>query len=327
MDRPIDTFEQARESTRRNAKTFYLASHALPPEKRKASYALYSFCRYVDDIADASGNRETARAQLELIRTMLNAMYDSRQTVPQWGALQETISRYAIPRQYFFDLVEGVEMDLDGVSCSSFADLQKYCYHVASVVGLMMTRVLQPDDERAIEYAEHLGTAMQLTNILRDIGEDFRMNRIYLPRDEMREGQIHEEDLRAGTVTPAFRTFMQRQIARARGYYAMAEPGIALLPNDGSRYCVKSMGLLYSRILNAIERNDYDVFTRRAHLSLPAKLLLAGSMALNNQARPYIPGTRPHSVSSDAKSIETARHPMIHAESSSHKAKEQHDHE
>ena len=293
MDYSVDTFEQARELTRRNAKTFYFASHALPPEKRLASYALYSFCRYVDNIADTGGDARAARVQLDVTRNLLDHIYESDQQLHRWSAFQETVRRNEIPKRYFLDLVDGVEMDLTAFSCSTYADLQKYCYRVASVVGLMMTRVFQPDNDEALQYAEHLGTAMQLTNILRDIGEDYRMHRVYLPNDDMRDWGIGEEDLHKGEVTPAFRRFIQFQIARAREFYTKAKPGIALLPNDGSRYCVHVMSVLYSRILNAIEANEYDVFTRRAHVPLPEKIRLAASVALQGQARPYFPRISP----------------------------------
>jgi 15-cis-phytoene synthase len=289
-DRSIDTYTQARNLTRRNARTFYFASHSLPPEKRRASYALYAFCRYVDNIADAESNVQIARCRIKQVKTLLESMYDAPFQVREWVALQETIERYGIPKQYLLDLVEGVEMDLDGFSCRTFSDLQRYCYHVASVVGLMMTKILQPDNEAALPYAEHLGTAMQLTNILRDIGEDLRMQRRYIPADELQASGIGVEHLDRQQVNTVFREFMQHQITRARDYYAKAEPGVSLLPDDGSRYCVRVMSVLYSRILDAIEANGYDVFSRRAHVPLSIKLRLAASIALFGDSKPYLPG-------------------------------------
>jgi 15-cis-phytoene synthase len=290
MDFQVDTFDQARQLTRRHAKTFYFASHALPPEKRRASYALYAFCRYIDNLADAETDLSLARENLQKVRALLDRMYNPRtQTVP-WRALSQTVRRYGIPQQYFIDLVEGVEMDLNGFTCRTFADLHRYAYHVASVVGLMMTKILQPADDDALPYAAHLGTAMQLTNILRDIDEDFRMHRVYLPGDELRQWRIGMDLFHRREVTPDFHGFMQFQVDRARSYYAKAEPGLLLLPDDGSRYCVRAMSLLYSRILDAIEDNGFDVFTRRAHVPFSLKLRLAASLALQGQSRPYIPG-------------------------------------
>jgi 15-cis-phytoene synthase len=288
----IDTFEQARQTTRRYAKTFYFASHALPPDKRRASYALYAFCRHVDNIADAADNSDEALKHLGGLRSVLGEIYGEDHALPGWRALQETVTRYAIPRKYFDDLIAGVEMDLVGFHCETFEDLHNYCYHVASVVGLMMTRILKPESEEVLPYAADLGTGMQLTNILRDIKEDHGMHRIYLPAQEMREWGVDETDLRDGVVTAAFRRFMQFQVARAREFYAKADPGIEMLPNDGSRYCVRAMRVLYSRILDAIEVNKYNVFTRRAHVSLPRKLGLAAAIAREGSASPYFLLTR-----------------------------------
>jgi 15-cis-phytoene synthase len=308
VESSIDTFQQARAMTRTHAKTFYFASHTLPPHKREASYALYSFCRYVDDVADRAAGVGTAKAQLEAIRGILDSLYEADGESPSWAALRETVKRYGIPPGYLRDLVHGVEMDLSEIRCDTFDDLERYCYYVASVVGLMMTRVLQPDRDDALPYAEDLGTAMQLTNILRDIGEDYAMHRVYLPRDEMREWKITEEVLRDGVVTPAFRSFMQFQISRARQFYEKAEPGMALLPDDGSRFCVRLMSTLYGRILHAIEANDYDVFTKRAHVVLPLKLRYAASITLHRQGSPYFLLGRSRREDVRAKALQRTRY-------------------
>jgi len=283
----VTTFADARVVTRRYAKTFYFASHALPPEKRLASYALYSFCRYVDNIADETADKESARMHLAEIRRSLEGIFVPDQTASRWAALQQTVRLYGIRKEYFLDLLDGVEMDLTDIRFETFRELHRYCYHVASVVGLMMTRILQPDSAVALPYAKDLGTAMQLTNILRDIGEDLASGRVYLPRQEMHEWGISVQDLQKREVTPAFRSFMRLQISRAREFYALAEPGIALLPDDGSRYSVRLMSALYRRILNAIEANDYDVFSQRAHVSFPAKLRLATTLPFQGQGSPY----------------------------------------
>jgi len=287
MEFSANTVEQAREMTRRYAKTFYFASHALPPEKRQAAYALYAFCRYVDNIADEGTDSESARVRLHDIRRRLHEIYDADHWVARWAVLRTTVERYGIPKEFLLDLIEGVEMDLAGIRCRTFAELKKYCYHVASVVGLMMARILQPDNDDALSFAEDLGTAMQLTNILRDVGEDYGMKRIYLPGDEMEEWGITEDVLAGQKVTAAFRAFMQFNIARARVFYDRAEPGIRALPDDGSRFCVRLMSTLYGRILNRIEANDYDVFTRRAHVPLSQKLRLAAGITFHHQDSPY----------------------------------------
>lgn len=283
----VNTVEQAREMTRRYAKTFYFASHALPPEKREASYALYSFCRYVDNIADEASDLEAARGLLDVVRRRVEEIYDAGHWGSRWAILRETIERYGIPKEFLLDLIVGVEMDLAGTHCSTFAELRKYCYHVASVVGLMMARILQPDTDDALPYAEDLGTAMQLTNILRDVAEDYGMRRIYLPGDELEEWGITDDVLSGQKVTPAFRAFMQFNVARARAFYRKAEPGIRSLPDDGSRFCVRLMSTLYERILDSIEANGYDVFTHRAHVPFHQKLRVAAGIALHHQGSPY----------------------------------------
>ncbi len=275
----LNTVEQARLYTRRYATTFYFASHVLPPDKRDAAYAVYAFCRYADNIADAGGtgleNAHDAARQLVLLRRELDALYGDGVPGARWLALRDTIDRFGIPRRYFLELLDGVSMDLSPRPLHTFEELHTYCYHVASVVGLIMCYVFEATSDEALEYAADLGTAMQLTNILRDIGEDCAMGRTYLPRDEMLRHGISEESLARGTVDSRFRTFMAFQIERARSYYQRAEPGIALVPPDGSRFCVTLMRTLYAGILDRIERNDYDVFRRRARVSLLSKILQA----------------------------------------------------
>jgi len=283
----VNTAEQARQMTRKYARTFYFASHALPPEKRQASYALYSFCRYVDNIADEASDLEAARGLLRVVRHRVEEVYDGDHWGPRWAILRETIDHYGIPKELLLDLIVGVEMDLAGARCRTFAELRTYCYHVASVVGLMMARILQPETDDALSYAEDLGTAMQLTNILRDVAEDYGMKRIYLPGDELEEWGITDDVLSGQKVTPAFRAYMQFNVARARAFYRKAEPGIRSLPDDGSRFCVRLMSTLYGRILNRIEANGYDVFRHRAHVPLYEKLRLAAGIALHHQGSPY----------------------------------------
>jgi phytoene synthase len=279
-----DDFELCRSETKEHAKSFYFASHVLPEEKRLAAYAVYAFCRRADDIVDrtaAQTDTETAGRRLGLLRSRLDALYSpSGRTDGQLLALRDTLIKYQIPREYFHDLLRGVEMDLTKRRYASFSELREYCYCVASVVGLIMTRIFGASDERAHEHAVELGIAMQLTNILRDIGEDFRMGRIYLPADERDEFQYSEQDLSRGVVNEQFRALMVFQVARARDYYARAEAGIRLLTDDGSRYCVRLMSGIYAGILGAIEKNGYDVYSHRAHVPTRSKLALAARLAI-----------------------------------------------
>jgi phytoene synthase len=194
---------------------------------------------------------------------------------PRLLALQHTVHRYGIPKRYFLDLLEGVEMDRTKHRYSTFDELDVYCFRVASVVGLIMTHIFGVSDPEGFVHAAELGTAMQLTNILRDVGEDLRMGRIYLPMDELLETGLTEADLQKGEVTPRMREFLQYQIARARHYYARAEQGVSMLTDDGSRFCVRLMLETYSGILADIEASGYNVFTRRAYVPLRRKVALA----------------------------------------------------
>ena len=276
----LHTVEHARALTRRYARTFYFASHVLPPAKRDASYAVYAFCRIADNITDV--HREDtdqipdAARQIARLRMELAELYAEGDVPTRWVALRETVRRYHIPQAYFDELLNGVEMDLTPRRFATFAELEIYCYRVASVVGLIMTHIFGATSSEALRRAAQLGTAMQLTNILRDIGEDHHMGRIYLPQDELLAFGVTEEMIGTGTVTPAFEALLRFQIDRARRLYAGAEEGIPLIPDDGSRFSTRLMSTLYARILEAIERNAYDVFTSRAHVPIATKLRLTG---------------------------------------------------
>jgi phytoene synthase len=278
MEESVNTFEESRRYTRRYAKTFYFASHILPREKRLAAYAVYGFCRYVDNVTDAVAGQADATVlagRLKALRSELDGIYAPDGSRTAWSAFRETVLRYGIPREYFHALIRGVEMDLVKTRYTSYAELQEYCYCVASVVGLIMTCVFGTSSEQALAPAADLGTAMQLTNILRDVGEDLRMGRVYIPQEEIVRFGVMQEDLVSGRVTENFRELMRFQIERARGLYRRAELGIPYLTNDGSRFCVQLMGTTYAGILDVIEKNGYDVFSRRASVPFLRKVGIA----------------------------------------------------
>ena len=186
-------------------------------------------------------------------------------------AWNDTRLKYSIPTLYAEQLIDGVCMDSYPVRYQTFAKLAEYCYGVASTVGLMSMYVIGFTDQRALLFAIRLGVALQLTNILRDVGEDWRMGRLYLPREELIFHGIREEDIDAGRVTENWRQFMKFQIARARELYRTSLPGVKFLDPSG-RFATAAAGRLYELILDEIERNDYDVFHHRAHTSLFTKL-------------------------------------------------------
>jgi len=273
--------DACRRMTAHHAKTFYFASHALPAAKRRDAYAVYAFCRHVDDRIDLAPDEAARVAGFAELQALLDAAYDfTRQpqetaALPWLDSFRETAQRRAIPRAYFDDLLTGVEMDRGRVRLETWEELDRYCYHVAGVVGLIMVHVLTEPAPELLRPARDLGTAMQLTNILRDIDEDWQRDRLYLPRRELEKFGLTEEDIAQRRMSEPFRAMMRFQIGRARTCYGQAAPGIRGLPNDGSRRTVRLMQTIYGEILTEIERADYQVFGVRRRVSFPRKLWLA----------------------------------------------------
>lgn len=265
-----------RRQTRKHARSFYFASVALPREKKDAAYAVYAFCRYADDVVDrAEGDSAAALLKLE---SDFDRMIVAPSGDPAFGpAFAWAVNKYGIEKRYFMELLEGVARDQGPVRIATWEELRDYCYHVASVVGLMMAHVFELRDKAGLERAIDLGMAMQLTNIARDVGEDWQMDRVYLPAEELARFRVTEEDLRQGRVTDNFQALMRFQLERAREFYNKSEMGIPLLADDGSQYTVWLMRRIYAGILEEIERADHDVFTKRAATSFSRKLLLAAS--------------------------------------------------
>ncbi len=280
-----ESFDDARRYTRRYAKSFYFASHVLPEEKRNAAYAVYAFCRFADNLVDneSTDSIATRKDKIEKLRCMLTDIYNGLQGSGQgFKVFGETVERCCIPQQYFLDLLHGMKMDLTPVHYETFKELQEYCYYVAGVVGLIMSRVFGVTNPNADRYAKDLGTAMQLTNILRDVKEDYERGRIYLPEVDLKEYRISVADFEKKCTGDSFKSFMRFQIDRARLYYRSASEGLGYIPDDGSRYCVKLMSGIYSDILTEIEKQNYDVFSRRAVVSSRRKLVIAVSAWRNN---------------------------------------------
>ncbi len=251
-----------------NSRSFHLASGLLPGHQREAVRALYAFCRVSDDIVDrAAGNR---CSQLEEWRRLATTNHPpSDQPVAlAWAHARQ---HYEVPGRYAEQLIDGVARDLAQSRYQTFAELASYCYGVASTVGLMSMHIIGFAGNQAIPYAIKLGVALQMTNILRDVGEDWRAGRVYLPQAELAEYGLSEADLAAGEVTDRWRAFMQFQIERNRRLYAESLPGIVLLHKDG-RFAINAAAELYQGILDAIERADYDVFSHRAYVGKWGKL-------------------------------------------------------
>ncbi len=262
-------YQQCRAITREHSRTFFIASALMHAEHRRAIQALYAFCRVSDDIVDRNdGDRAT-----DLRAWRQRSLGSNPGDDPVALAWADTCVRYHIPRQYAEQLLDGVASDLNPRRYETFADLSHYCYAVASTVGLMVMHIVGYADNEAIPYAVKLGVALQMTNILRDVGEDWRNGRLYLPEAELATYGLTDADIAAGVVDDRWRAFMRFQIARTRQLFAEALPGVALL-GGSSRFAIQAAAELYAAILDDIEAHDYDVFNRRARANDGRKLTL-----------------------------------------------------
>jgi phytoene synthase len=270
--------------TRRHAKSFYFAAKFLPRHKQRAVYPIYAFCRHVDDEIDEIGDGDDKLA-IQIVKnwqSKLNEVHEAKFVHQEneknneqnlvFMALQDLLRYYRINLSLAWQLVEGVLMDTHIKRYETFDELYVYCYRVASTVGLMSSEILGYSDEAALEYAEAMGIGMQLTNILRDVKEDAAMGRIYLPLEDLRRFSVSEEQIVANEFDAGFAEMMKFQVARARDFYRKGETGIALLEKD-SRFTVLLAARIYAKILDEIEKLDYNVFTRRAGTSRMQKLL------------------------------------------------------
>lgn len=272
-------YAHCRSITRKHAKTFYMATRFLPYQKQRGIFAIYGLCRTLDDIVDENEDNpyQQRKSRAEIIDTLENfrvqlvsAYRGAEQQNSVLIAFADVLNRYNISLEHPLTLLDGVKMDLVKNRYENFDELYEYSYKVASVVGLMTTEIFGYSNPKAINYAVDLGIAMQLTNILRDVGEDLERNRIYIPREDLDRFGIREEDLFRKEVSENFIKLMKFQIQRAREYYSEADKGICMLEKD-SRLPVLLARENYSRILNKIEENQYQVFKQRAYLNSTEK--------------------------------------------------------
>jgi phytoene synthase len=259
--------------TRRSSSNFYYAFRLLTPERRAALYAVYAFCRFIDDIADDESRREPA-ALLARWREELELVYRGAPTHPIGCALADAVQRFPLPQEYFLDLIRGVEMDLTQRRYATFDELYQYCYRVASTVGLLCIEIFGYQRRSARDYAVDLGIAFQLTNILRDVLEDARRGRIYLPLEDLRRFDCAEAELLSGRYSPRVGALMAFECGRARAYYLRARG--ALAPEDrGSLAAAEAMRSIYERLLDRIEACNFDVFGPKVTLPRYEKVTLA----------------------------------------------------
>lgn len=282
----VDSYKYCQSLARRTGRNFYFSFLTLPRRLFRDMCVLYAYMRHTDDLGD-SEERSMAerRTALASWRTSLDAALAGQPGQSRiLPALADVAARHGVPAEYLRDVITGVESDLAPRSFRSFADLSHYCYQVAGAVGLCCIHIWGFRDERARERAIDCGLAFQLTNILRDLAEDARMGRVYLPQDELDRFGYSVTDLRNGVRDERFRALMQFQVARAHDYYTRgAELHDYLTPTG--RTILSTMFRIYSALLREIEKRDYDVFTRRIKVSSPRKLAIAWTSLLGRRFR------------------------------------------
>ena len=280
-----ESYELCRQITAEFSKTFYLGTLLMPEEKRQAIWAIYVWCRRTDELVDGPRASLTTNETLDQWEQHLESIFSGVPIEDEDVALVDTLKRFPIDIQPFRDMIEGQRMDLYRSRYETFDELKLYCYRVAGTVGLMTTPVMGVDttsrtapwdiyqnrQHDPTEEAIALGIANQLTNILRDVGEDARRGRIYLPLEDLKRFNYTETDLFNGVVDDRWQQLMQFQIERARQFYVLAEAGISALSPD-ARFPVWAALMLYRGILDVIERNRYDVFRKRAYVPATQKL-------------------------------------------------------
>jgi phytoene synthase len=266
MDDVARSYRYSRRVARTRARNFYYSFVLLSRPQRDAMCAMYAFMRYCDDLSDEPG---ATRAAIDRWRADLDQALAGRFSGhPVWPAFHHAVRRFAIPHEYFREMIDGVASDLEPRRIETFDELHRYCYQVASVVGLTTVHIFGFDSPAALPLAEKCGVAFQLTNILRDIREDAGLGRVYLPAEDLRRFGVTEEDLRAGQRSPAFLELMRFEAARARACYDESRPLLELV-SPRSRPSLWALIEIYSRLLDRIERSGYDVFARR--IRLPAR--------------------------------------------------------
>ncbi len=275
-----DAYEYCRKISKEHAKTFYLASLFLPQKQQKPIFAIYALLRTVDDVVDTAEEklahgmitREDISRMLESWKSKLKACYSGNvEHDPIMMAWHDTLKSYSIPIELPLDLMDGVAMDIEFKPFETFEELYVYCYKVAAVVGLMTSEIFGYSDKQALQHAIELGIAMQLTNILRDVGEDVNRGRIYLPLEDLQRFNYSSEELMQKSMNDNFIELMKFQIERARSYYRLSDKGIPMLERR-SRFGVAISSINYGNILTAIEKNSYDVFSKRAYRSFFQKI-------------------------------------------------------
>ena len=266
--------EYCQQKAAASGSSFYYSFLFLPPEKRRAITALYAFCREVDDVVDETSDSHVAATKLAWWRSEVANLYASKPQHPVTLALKPHVSMYAIGAERLNEIIDGMEMDLTQTRYLDWPGLERYCYRVASVVGIVAAGIFGYRESRTLDYAKDLGIAFQLTNIIRDVGEDARKNRIYLPMADLKSFDVPASDILQARHSPQFERLMQFQAARARTHY---ESALAALPSADRRAQRPGliMAAIYRTLLEEIERDGFKVLERRISLTPLRKFWIA----------------------------------------------------
>jgi phytoene synthase len=266
--------EYCADKAAQSGSSFYYSFRLLPPERRRAITALYAFCREVDDVVDEVSDPNVARVKLAWWRTEVDAIYDGRPQHPVAIALATAARRFGLPRQHLQTVIDGMQMDLEKARYVDFVELETYCDRVAGVVGLLSAEIFGYEEAATRDYARKLGIAFQLTNIVRDVGEDARRGRIYLPQEDLARFAVPASDVLRARTTPAFVDLMRFEVDRAREWY---DDALAALParDRHAQRAGLAMAAIYRTLLDEIARDGYRVLDRRVALTPLRKLWIA----------------------------------------------------
>ena len=270
----MNPHDYCQDKAAKSGSSFYYSFMFLPPERRQAITALYAFCREVDDVVDECHDLSLAQTKLEWWRQEVGRVYAGTPTHPVGHALKDVIKGFRLPQEQLFEIIDGMAMDLSQTRYLDFKGLQLYCYRVASVVGLLAAEIFGYQDRQTLKYAHDLGLAFQLTNIIRDVGEDARRGRVYLPLDELKRFEVPVADILNARHSENFRRLMEFQIERAEGYYAQAMSQLPEADRKAQRPGLV-MAAIYRTLLDEIKRDGCQVLNQRTSLTPLRKLWIA----------------------------------------------------
>ena len=274
-----ESYERCRQLNAAHGKTYYLATLLLPLEKRPFVHALYGFARYADEIVDDLSSTLSEEEKAQWLRSWGDAFLADAERGwsddPVSMAVVDTVRRWGIPLDHFRAFLHSMAMDLTVTEYRTYDDLYEYVYGSAAVIGLQMVPILEPTSPEAYDRAVELGVAFQLANFIRDVGEDLQRGRVYLPLDELALFGVSRADLEQRILTPSIKKALAFQIERVRDLEERSRPGVDLLAPT-SRDCIEAARVLYCGIVDEVERNDYDVFTKRATVPVTRRIAVAG---------------------------------------------------